>query len=568
MGGALFDKQNKLKQSAGGITVNTSQLNITAMKPPVFYDVTLRDGNQALARPMTVKQKLEVFNWLVALGVKHIEVGYPNASDMDFQACRAIAEQAPSGMIISVLARCHRLDIDCAVRALANVSQATPRLHTFIGMSQFHMAHILGKTPEEVKDMAIIGIKRAKTMLEATGKQAQIQFSPEHFGDCLVNLEWVISALKEIVAAGADVINLPNTVERTRPAIFAGMVRKVVEALPSNTIIAVHCHNDLGMATATTIESYFEGARQLEVTLNSLGERAGNTNLYETAVALHLAGVPVGLDLSRIYDTALRLSELIGVPISQNAPIIGQESFYHRSGVHQHGAVRTFERAKKAYLPFDPVLVGRAGDEELRFTSQSGYAAVLAIVKEAGHLIIEQEARELVPALKEVASGKGELTPEEVVAVYEQYQALKISKTQVGSEDLAALVGDITRDRGQQIWQRVFTRAVAGDHPTATISLRRNGEAITRAALGDGPVDAAFEAIRQITGIPAKIEKYRIDNVTSGGDSLGKVVCCLMHDGRCCEGSSTGTDIVIASVDAYLDALNQLLVGESNGKKP
>lgn len=544
-------------------TINQATADV--LSPPMFYDVTLRDGNQALAKPMTFDEKLKVFGWLKELGVRRVEVGFPAASDMDFRACQAIAEQATVDMTIAVLARCHGDDIDRAIEALKYVKWAVPRLHTFVGMSEFHMSDVLQKKPEEVKAMAIATVSRARAEL---GKEVnrgkisfprEIQFSPEHFGDCQANLDWVIEALQEIVAAGANVINLPNTVERTRPAVFARMVEKVVAALPKSVIVSVHCHDDLGMATATTVESYFKGARQLEVTLNSLGERAGNTSLYETAVALHLAGVPVGINLDKIYETALKVAELTGVPIPAKAPIIGQECLYHRSGIHQHGAHRTLERPKRAYLPFDPAAVGRAGDEQLRFTSQSGYTAVLAIVKEAGHLITEAEARLLQPALKAASETRGELKVEEIVAVYEQYLALKAAKEQVNVEDIMALASSIIH-QGEQTWKRVFARAIAGEHPTATISLCRNGEVVTKAALGDGPVDAAFEAIRQITGIEVKIEKYHINNVTPGADSLGKVICGLKLDGRYSEESSTGPDIVMASVDAYLNALNKLVL--------
>ena len=539
----------------------TEQKDQSPLQPPIFYDVTLRDGNQALAKPMIPEQKLMVFEWLKALGVKCVEVGYPAASSMDFQACRAIAEQAPADMTIAVLARSNEADIDSAIAALKYVKLATPRLHTFIGMSEFHMVHVLNKRPDQVRDMAVSSVKRAKAGLVSFGERLEIQFSPEHFGACQDNLDWVIETLQEIVAAGANVINLPNTVERSRPTVFTDLVEKVIAALPKSVIVSVHCHNDLGMATATTVESYFRGARQLEVTLNGLGERAGNTSLYEAAVALRLNGVPVGLDLKQIYGIAIKVAELTGEPISPKAPVIGRECLYHRSGIHQHGAIRTFQRAGKAYLPFDPAIAGRAGDEELRFTSQSGYTAVLAIVKETGRLISEAEARLLQPGLKDAAQTRGELTTEEIVDVYDKYVALKSAKPLVSSEDVTALIDDAIRDRGQQIWQRVYVLALAGDHPAATIGLRRNGEQIIQVALGDGPVDAAFKAIELITGVKVKIEKYHIDNLTSGADSQGKVVCGLRHDGCYSEGASSGTDVVIASVDAYLEALNKLLLG-------
>ena len=255
-------------------------------KQPFFYDITLRDGNQSLKKPWNTFEKEIIFNHLMELGVQGVEVGFAAASDMDYEACSRLAEIAPDNVVISALGRCTQNDILKAAQSIQKANKK--RIHTFIAMSPFNMQYVLNKTPEQVRAQAIEGVQYAKSLM---GNDGEVQFSVEHFGDCSENIDFVIDSLKEVVKAGATIINLPNTVERTRPFIFVNLVEKVYNALPKDVIISVHNHNDLGMATATTVESYFKGAIQLECALNGLGERAGNTNMYEVAVALHNSGI-------------------------------------------------------------------------------------------------------------------------------------------------------------------------------------------------------------------------------------------------------------------------------------
>ena len=263
---------------------------------PFFYDITLRDGNQSLKKPWNTNEKEIIFNHLVELGIQGVEVGFAAASEMDFEACSKLAQIAPDNVVISALARCVENDI---IKAADSIKAAEKqRVHTFIAMSPFNMEYVLNKSPQEVRKQAIEGVAFARKIM---GKKGEVQFSVEHFGDCHENIDFVIDTLKEVVKAGANVINLPNTVERVRPKKFVDLVEKVYNALPKDIIIAVHNHNDLGMATATTVESYFAGAIQLECALNGLGERAGNTNLYEVAIALHNSGINVPLNLEKIY---------------------------------------------------------------------------------------------------------------------------------------------------------------------------------------------------------------------------------------------------------------------------
>ena len=271
---------------------------------PFFYDITLRDGNQSLKKPWSIEEKLFIFDKIVSLGIPAVEIGFPASSDMDFESCRLLASKANEKTLVSVLARANHNDIDKALEAIKTSPCA--RLHTFITLSPFHMEHVLNKTPKEASKLAIDAVKYAKENIIKNNIKADIEFSVEHFGDCSENLDFVIETLKEVVNAGATTINLPNTVERYRPKKFVDMVKRVKEALPNNITISVHNHNDLGMATATTVESFFAGANQLECCLNGLGERAGNTDFTQVAVALNNCGIDTGIDLAKLYDTDVK----------------------------------------------------------------------------------------------------------------------------------------------------------------------------------------------------------------------------------------------------------------------
>lgn len=382
-------------------------------RKPFFYDITLRDGNQSLKKPWNTNEKEIIFNHLVELGVQGVEVGFAAASDMDFEACKRLSEIAPESVVVSALARAVEKDINRAAESV--IAAPKQRIHTFIAMSPFNMEYVLNKSPMEVRKQAVEAVQFAK---KAVGKNGEVQFSVEHFGDCHENIDFVIETLKETVKAGATIINLPNTVERTRPKKFVDLVEKVYNALPKDIIISVHNHNDLGMATAVTVESYFAGAIQLECALNGLGERAGNTNMYEVAVALHNSGVNVPLNLEKIYELALTISDMSGVKIYEKAPLIGNDALAHRSGIHQDGAIKTKDMEKGAYRPIHPSLIGRKDDEKLGFTSQSGKTAIYEIITRAGYPITLKEAQRLAPFAKEVAEKIGELSTKNIIDIY------------------------------------------------------------------------------------------------------------------------------------------------------
>lgn len=502
-------------------------------RQPFFYDITLRDGNQSLKKPWNMKEKEFIFNKLVEFGVQAVEAGFPAASEMDFDAVTRLAEIAPDNLVISALARAVEHDIERGIEAIKNCKR--PRLHTFIAMSPFNMQYVLNKKPEDVRKTAIEAVSYAKNILNKAGcKNGEIQFSVEHFGDCMDNLDFVIDTLKEVVKSGANVINLPNTVERTRIKTFVDMVEKVYNSLPKDIMIAVHCHNDLGMATAATVESYFAGATQLECCLNGLGERAGNTNMYEVAIALHNSGVEVPLNLGNIYELALTISEMSKVEIPEKAPLIGPEALAHRSGIHQDGAVKTKDMEKGAYRPIHPTLIGRKDDEKIGFTSQSGKTAVFEIISDAGYPITMQEAIRITPAVKEAAEKVGELPTRNIIDIY--------------FNEVFNVKGDFRLVAFEKLSENVFNLKFF--HKTEFFDLN---------AHGNGPVDACLSALKQ-AGFPQKLVDYEQSAMDGEIFGSGAVAMTVIHfedlEGKIILARGKDESTLKANVKAIFNGLN------------
>lgn len=469
---------------------------------PFFYDVTLRDGNQALKKPWNTKQKEIIFNELLNLGVQGIEVGFSGSNDMDFEACQYLSNIAPNNVVISGLARAVEKDIIKVAQAIKNAPR--PRIHTFVAMSPFNMEYVLRKDPADIRKIAVDAVKYAKELL---GKNGEVQFSVEHFGDCAENLGFVIDSLQEIVEAGASVINLPNTVERNRPMEFVRLVNKVAGELPKSTIIAVHCHNDLGMATATTVESYFAGAIQLECSLNGLGERAGNTNIYEVAISLHNSGVEVPINLSKIYETAVLVAEMSNIPIYEKSPLTGPDALAHRSGIHQDGALKTQNMEKGAYRPIHPSLIGRDDGEKLGFTSQSGKTAIYEIIKKAGYPITIEEAVRVVPAAKEKAEKIGELSVQDIVDIY--------------FEEIFNVKGPFAFIS--------FVKLDNGFREEYNLKFKFEGKDYDITGYGDGPLESCLQALKT-AGFSEKLlhyEQFALDEDTKGVASRAMTVIQL-----------------------------------------
>ncbi|WP_139324782.1 2-isopropylmalate synthase LeuA2 [Leptospira santarosai] len=389
--------------------------------PPFFMDVTLRDGNQALRKPWNLDQKETIFKQLLKLGVQGIEVGFASSNSQEFETCNRLSSIAPDNVVISSLSRAVEKEIGISWKAIRHASK--PRIHIVYPISDFTIRNVLKLSPEKVLEKISESVSFAKSLV---GSKGEVQFSGEHFGDSLENLDFAAEAFRTALNYGADIVNLPNTVERYRPWLFVSMVKAVANMLPENAKISVHTHNDLGMATATTVESYFSGAIQLETALNGLGERAGNTNTYEVAIALHNCGVDVPLNLSAIYETSRLVSYLSDIPIYEKAPLIGEDVISHRSGIHQDGVAKTRHLSKGAYRAFDATLIGRPEGDRIEFTNQSGRSAIFCILKDAGEDITLEQAEKLQPILKRISedSGRGELTLNEIQLVWNQMKKI------------------------------------------------------------------------------------------------------------------------------------------------
>lgn len=502
---------------------------MTNKNKPFFYDVTLRDGNQALKKPWNTQEKEIIFNKLIELGVQGIEVGFSGASDMDFEACAYLANLAPKNVVISGLARAVKGDIDKVAQAIKNAPK--PRIHTFIAMNPLGLEYVLKKSLNEVKKIAVDAVSYAKSVLPPHG---EVQFSVEHFGDCRENLDEVIDALQDIVKAGANVINLPNTVERFRPMEFIEMVAKVRKALPEDVIIAVHCHNDLGMASATTVESYFAGATQLECSLNGLGERAGNTNIYEVAVALYNSDVDVPLNMQNIYETALLTSEMANVPICEKAPVVGYDALAHRSGIHQDGVVKTKHLEKGAYRAFNPELIGRGDAEKLGFTSQSGKTAIYELINGTPYKISMQEAVYLSPFAKTMAEKIGELSIKQLLKLY--------------FNNICNVEGPFKLNDFVKIGADKFN-----------LSFNYNGKEFDIVTKGSGPLEACIHALKE-SGFALELEHYEqqaIEDIDSDKEkSKAMSVLHFNNKGNIIIARAIDTSTAQANVQAVFNALN------------
>lgn len=501
---------------------------------PYFYDITLRDGNQSLKKPWSLEEKIFIFDKIAQLGIKAIEIGFPASSQMDFEACSKLADYAPEDIKVSVLARAHKGDIDRALEAIKNSKNA--RLHTFITLSPFHMEHVLNKEADEVAKIAIEAVSYASSQIKKINKDFDIEFSVEHFGDCFENLDFVIDVLLKIVESGATTINLPNTVERYRPKKFVEMVEKVRNALPKNITISVHNHNDLGMATATTVESYFAGANQLECCLNGLGERAGNTDFNQVAVALYNCGVQTGIDLSKIYETALTISQMSQIKIYEKAPLIGPEALAHRSGIHQNGAIKTKDMNFGAYRPIHPDLIGRYDDEKIGFTSQSGKTAIYDIIKALNYPITIQESIYLTPIAKKIAEKKGELSNNEILDLY--------------FNEICDIKGVFEFLSFKQIEKGVFG-----------LFFNHNGEKKEVIGSGNGPLDACLNGLKKL-GYEINLthyKQYSLDSDSKGSSANAMSEISLFDNkGNKIIARAIDTSTALANVKAIFNALNQM----------
>lgn len=495
-----------------------------------IFDTTLRDAEQTPGASLTVREKLEVAHQLARLRVDIIEAGFPVSSNEDFEAVRRIGQEV-AGPVICGLARAVPEDIDRAGAALQGAPR--PRIHTFIGTSDIHLAGQLRKGREEVLKMAVAAVEQAKSHCD------DVEFSPMDAARTEPNyLNEVIAAT---IAAGATTINIPDTVGYAVPAEFGALIAQILAEVPNSgdAIISVHCHDDLGMSVINTLSAIKNGARQAECTINGLGERAGNASLEEIVMALKTRQDYFGFDTEviteEIVPTSRLVSRLMGIAVQPNKAIVGANAFAHSSGIHQDGVLKQ----RDTFEIMEPKDVG-LDDTEIVLTARSGRAALRHRLEVLGY----------------------ELNKEELDKVYQDFVELADKKKEVFDEDLIEIVGDSDEATASAHYELQYLHSVSGTGtvPSATVRMRIGDATVQQSSWGDGPVDAAYAAIGLACGTEARLDDYAIRAITSGSQALGEVTVHLSDNGKKARGRGVSTDVIEASARAYVDALNRLAV--------
>jgi len=503
-------------------------IDLDSDKRVLIFDTTLRDGEQAPGCSMNLDEKRMLAGQLARLGVDVIEAGFPIASEGDFEAVSAIAREV-RGPIICGLARTGAADIDRAWEALGAAERA--RIHTFIATSPIHMEHKLQMSPERVLEEVSRAVSHARRLCE------DVEFSAEDATRS--DWEFLVQVYTRAVEAGASTLNVPDTVGYTTPQEYGDLIRYLRQHVPDSERVrfAVHCHDDLGLSVANSLAAIRAGARQVECTLNGIGERAGNTAMEEVVMSLRtraefFEGCDTRVDAQEIYPSSKLLSQLIGIPVPPNKAIVGDNAFAHEAGIHQHGVLRN----KLTYEIMTPESVGRTATE-LVLGKHSGRHAFADRVRELGFDVERMDFEE----------------------VFRRFKALADRKKTVYNEDIEALVTDqwLSTDAHYRIVNIAVTSGTFVT-PTATVELSIDGEPRKSAKMGDGPVDAVFKAITDLTASKANLVRYWVNAVTSGMDAQGEVTVTLSDEGRRVTGQGADTDIIVASAKAYLNALNKL----------
>jgi 2-isopropylmalate synthase len=501
----------------------------------IIFDTTLRDGEQSPGATMTFEEKLEVADLLDALGVDVIEAGFPVASDGDFEAVSAIAKRVKRATVAG-LARAAAKDIDRAGEALKQAVR--PRIHTFISTSPLHMKYKLQKSPDEVFEMVTAQVTRARNWV------ADVEWSAED--GTRTEMDFLCRCVEAAIKAGATTINIPDTVGYTTPEEYEAIFRTVRERVPNSdkAIFSVHCHNDLGLAVANTLAGLKGGARQIECTINGIGERAGNAALEEVVMALRTRAdvLPYtnNIDTSMLTRASRLVSAVTSFPVQYNKAIVGRNAFAHESGIHQDGMLKNAQ----TYEIMTPESVG-VSKTSLVMGKHSGRNAFRSKLKEMGYELGENALEDAFKRFKDLADKK------------------KI----VYDEDIEALVDDEIGHAGERIKVEALTVIAGTMGPqTATLTLSIDGNHTTKQATGNGPVDAIFNAIHALVPHTATLELYQVHAITEGTDAQAEVSVRLQEDGKSVTAKGADPDTLVASARAYIAALNKLVVKRLKSK--
>jgi 2-isopropylmalate synthase len=495
----------------------------------IIFDTTLRDGEQSPGASMTREEKVRIAKALEKMRVDVIEAGFPIASPGDFESVQAVARAVKDSTVCG-LARAKDSDIDRAGEALKDANSA--RIHTFIATSPIHMQHKLRMSPEQVLEQAVKAVRRARQHTD------NVEFSPEDAGRS--ELDFLCRVIEAVIDAGASTINIPDTVGYNIPQQFGELIRNLRERIPNadKAVFSVHCHNDLGLAVANSLSAVLNGARQVECTINGLGERAGNASLEEIVMAVRtrqdVFSCDTTLDTTQIVPCSRLVSGITGFPVQPNKAIVGANAFAHESGIHQDGVLKhrdTYEimRAQDVGWSANRIVLGK----------HSGRNAFRTRLKE---LAIEFESEE------------------ELNEAFARFKDLADRKHEIYDEDLQALVSEAAAAMENERLRLVSLRVCSetGETPVASVTLSVDGQEKSGTAEGSGPVDASFKAIEAIVPSGTELLLYSVNNITSGTDAQGEVTVRLEKAGRVVNGQGADTDIVIASAKAYVSALNRL----------
>lgn len=487
-----------------------------------IFDTTLRDGEQVPGCQLNTVEKIQVAKQLEALGVDVIEAGFPISSPGDFNSVIEISK-AVTWPTICALTRAVEKDIDCAAEALKFAKRK--RIHTGIGTSSAHIKYKFNSTPEEIIERAVAAVKYARRFVD------EVEFYAEDAGR--TDNEYLARVVEAVIKAGATVVNIPDTTGYCLPEEYGAKINYLcnhVEGI-EHAVISTHCHNDLGMATACTLEGVLNGARQVEVTINGIGERAGNTALEEIAMILkcHRLDIATNVNTHKIASTSRMVSSLMNMPVQANKAIVGRNAFAHSSGIHQDGVLKD----ASTYEIINPKDVG-IDDSSIILTARSGHAALKHRLEVLGVEVGEEKLND----------------------IYQRFLVLADKKKEVTDDDILVLAG-AERAASHQI-KLDYLQVISGHgvRPVAAIVLDVAGEKFQAAAEGNGPVDAAINALKKIINRKMTLKEFTIQAINRGSDDVGKVHMSVEYDGSVYYGFGANTDIVAASVEAYIDAIN------------
>lgn len=493
----------------------------------IIFDTTLRDGEQSPGASMNVAEKLRLATQLEKLGVDALEAGFPAASPGDFEAVQTISRKIRN-VQVTALARASKGDIDRAWEAIKEA--AHPRIHTFIATSDIHMKHKLMMSRDQVIQTTVEAVKCARSLTD------NVEFSAEDASRS--DRDFLCRVFEAAVEAGATTVNIPDTVGYAMPDEFSELVTYIKNHTPNihKAVLSVHCHNDLGLATANTLAGIKAGARQAEVTINGIGERAGNTSLEEVVMSLHtrrsLLGLSTGVNTIEIYPTSRLVSMITGIVVQPNKAVVGANAFAHEAGIHQDGVLKN----RMTYEIMEPETIGLATNR-------------LVLGKHSGRHAFRQKLAEM----------GYDLEPKEIDYLFEKFKELADKRKEIVEEDIEALVAEEIL-RIPDVYKLLYLNVVSGNVavPTATVKLLMEGSEKVGAGFGVGPIDAAFNTIAKITGTRSELIRFTINAITDGTDAQGEVTVRLEENGLIALGKGSDSDIITASVKAYINGLNRL----------